>query len=54
MYGYPSGIQVKNVVEDQKELLSKQIDDVEMVIEERKKELEKLKASFEALLKAGS
>lgn len=54
MYGYPGRIQVEDVVKDQKELLSKQIDDVEMVIEERKKELEKLKASFEALLKAES
>ena len=54
MYGYPGGIQVKDVVDDQKELLMKHVDDVEKVIEERMKELEKLKASFEALLKAES
>ena len=49
MYGYPGGIQVEDVVKDQKELLMERINDVEKIMKERKKELEKLKAELESL-----
>ena len=42
MYGYPSGIQVEKFIEEQEKSLSEQIDMMIEVIEENKKELEKM------------
>lgn len=48
MHGYPGVIQVKDVVKEQEELLLKHIDDVGMIMEERKKELEKLASKLKS------
>jgi hypothetical protein len=53
MFGYPGGIQVKDVIEDQEKLLSEQIDEVIKVMEENVIELGKLVAEFDTLLKEG-
>ena len=42
MYGYPGVIQVEDVIKEQDELLTKQINEFEKVLEEQKKEIKKL------------
>lgn len=51
MYGYPGGIQIEKVIEDQEKYLSEQLDEVIKMMEENLNELEKLTAEFEALFK---
>lgn len=51
MYGYPGVVQAKDVVKDQEKLLMEHINNVEKIMEERKKELDKLSAELESLLK---
>ena len=50
MYGYPGGIQVKDVVENQEKSLSEQIDDVLEMIEQNVCEMGKLLNQLELLL----
>ena len=42
MYGYPGVIQVEDVIKEHDELLTKQINEFEKLIEEQKEELKKL------------
>lgn len=42
MYGYPGVIRVEDVIKEQEQLLSKEIEEFEQLIEEQKKELKKL------------
>ena len=50
MYGYPGGIQVKDVIESQEKLLSEQIDEVIEMMEKNVNEMEKLMNQLESLL----